>query len=106
MYLNDACNNFLQEVAPFVSEISFSRRSRFVILDHSVDNEKFVLKIYYDKEQLDHLIEQYVNEMLSTLKNSEKLYDAEWDTHNVIVDNSVTSWQYFDDVVCLIVKTL
>ena len=106
MYLNDACNNFLQEVAPFVNEISFSRRSRFVILDHSVDSEEFALKIYYDKEQFDHLIDQYVNEMLSTLKNSKELYDAGWDTHNVIVDNSITSWQYFDDVVCLIVKTL
>ena len=48
-----------------------------MILDHSVDSEEFALKIYYDKEQFDHLIDQYVNEMLSTLKNSKKLYDQD-----------------------------
>ena len=105
MYLNDACNNFLQEVAPFVSEISFSRRSRFVTLDHSVDSEEFALKIYYDKEQFDHLIDQYVNEMLSTLKNSKKLYDAGWDIHNFIVDRFNVACDYFGDVIYLIVKT-
>ena len=77
MSLIDGCNDFVREAATFVCEISFSRRSRFVILDHSVDSEEFALKIYYDKEQFDHLIDQYVNEMLSTLKNSKKLYDQD-----------------------------
>ena len=34
------CQDFMKEVARSVSSISFSRRSRFVILDHSVDNEE------------------------------------------------------------------
>ena len=51
-----------------------------MILDHSVDNEEFVLKIYYDKDQFEHLIDQYVNDLLAELKNNKKLYDADWDS--------------------------
>ena len=51
-----------------------------MILDHSVDNEEFVLKIYYDKDQFEHLIDQYVNDLLAELKNNKKLYDAGWDS--------------------------
>ena len=105
MYLIDACNDFVQEAAPFVSEISFSRRSRFTILDHSVDIEEFVLKLYYDKEQFEHLIDRYVNEMLSAIKNSKKLYDAGWDIHNFIVDRFNVACDYFGNVIYLIVKT-
>ena len=105
MYLIDTCNDFVQEAAPFVSEISFSRRSRFTILDHSVDIEEFVLKLYYDKEQFEHLIDRYVNEMLSAIKNSKKLYDAGWDIHNFIVDRFNVACDYFGDVIYLIVKT-
>ena len=77
-----------------------------MILDHSVDNEEFVLKIYYDKDQFEHLIDQYVNEMLAELKNNKKLYDAGWDVHNIIIDRfEVACGGYFNDAVYLIVKT-
>lgn len=99
------CNDFVPEVAPFVSEIFFGRRSRFTIIDHSVDYEEFVLKIYYDFEQFGYLIDQYVNEMMSALKNRKKFYDAGWDVHNVIVDNFEISCDYIRDTVWLIVKT-
>ena len=51
----------MKNYANFASSISFSQSSRFVILDHSV-NEEFILKIYYDKERFGHLIDQFVNE--------------------------------------------
>lgn len=75
--LVNSVDYFMRNNVPFCLNISFERRSRFVILDYSVDAEEFNLKIYYDKEQFDHLIDQYVNEMLSTLKNSKKLYDQD-----------------------------
>ena len=65
-----------------------------MILDHSVDNEEFVLKIYYDKDQFEHLIDQYVNELL-----------AELDVHNIIIDRFEGACDYFNDAVYLIVKT-
>ena len=55
--LIDVCQDFMKEVARSVSSISFSRRSRFVILDHSADNEEFVVKIFFEKDQLEHLID-------------------------------------------------
>ena len=66
---------------------------KFTTIRTSVDNEEFVLKIYYDKDQFEHLIDQYVNEMLAELKNNKKLYDAGWDVHNIIIDRF--------EVVCL-----
>lgn len=59
--LLDSVEIFMKNYANFASSISFSQRSRFVILDHSV-NEEFILKIYYDKERFGHLIDQFVNE--------------------------------------------
>lgn len=55
--LIDVCQDFMKEVARSVSSISFSRRSRFVILDHSVDNEELVVKIFFEKDQLEYLID-------------------------------------------------
>ena len=43
--LIDVCQDFMKEVA------------RSVILDHSVDNEEFVVKIFFEKDQLEHLID-------------------------------------------------
>ena len=76
-----------------------------MILDHSVDIEEFVLKPYYDKKQFERLIDRYVNEILSAIKNSKKLYDAGWEIHNVIVHRFNVACDYFGDVVYLIVKT-
>lgn len=70
MSLIDVCHDLMREVALSISSSSFSRRSSFVILDHSVDNEEFVVKIYFDKEQFEHLIDQYVKEMLDELKQN------------------------------------
>ena len=75
------------------------------MLGGKYDIEEFVLKPYYDKEQFEHLIDQYVNEMLLAIKNSKKLYDAGWDIHNVIVDRFNVACDYFGDVVYLKVKT-
>ena len=36
---------FMRNNVPFCLNISFERRSRFVILDYSVDAEEFTLKI-------------------------------------------------------------
>lgn len=75
------------------------------LLGGKYDIEEFVLKPYYDKEQFEHLIDRYVNEMLLAIKNSKKLYDAGWDIHNVIVDRFNVACDYFGDVVYLKVKT-
>ena len=79
---------------------------KFTTIRTSVDNEEVVLKIYYDKDQFEHLIDQYVNEMLAELKNNKKLYDAGWGVHNIIIDRfEVACGSYFNDAVYLIVKT-
>ena len=78
---------------------------KFTTIRTSVDNEEVVLKIYYDKDQFEHLIDQYVNELLAELKNNKKLYDAGWDVHSIIIDRFEGACDYFNDAVYLIVKT-
>lgn len=50
--LIDSVDYFMKNNSPFASALSFSRRCRFVILDHcsnyNDDIDEFVLKIYYD----------------------------------------------------------
>ena len=54
---------FKQYHAPFVSEISFHQR-KFVIFDYFIKKNQFTVKIDYDKEQLGHLIDHFVHEMI------------------------------------------
>ena len=79
---------------PFASTISFSRRSRFVILHHKVN--EFALKIYCYKEQLGHLIDQYVNDMIREIKFNKKVNDAGWDNQVVFVDRIEQTPDYFE----------
>ena len=84
----------------------FARRSRFVILDRCVNgNDEFVLKIYYDKEQYEHLIDQYVNEMIREIKSNMIPNDAGWDNQFVLVDRIENSPDYFESTVFLVLKT-
>ena len=55
----------MKEVAPFVGK--FSKRM-FVLLDYSVDDESFVIKIFYSKGNFEHLIQEFVCEMIDELK--------------------------------------
>ena len=57
---------FMKNYAPFCSEISFHQR-RFVILDYSIKETEFTVKIDYYKEEFDHPIHQYVMIWLSAL---------------------------------------
>ena len=66
--------NSCQEVAPFLTSCSFSRKSRFTIIDYGVNQDELVVKIYYDKDQFEHLIDSYVREMIDKIqKNREPL---------------------------------
>ena len=55
----------MKEVAPFVCK--FSKRM-FVLLDYSVDDEAFVIKISYNKDKFEHLIQEFICEMIAKLK--------------------------------------
>ena len=93
--------------APFCSKISLHQR-RFVILDHSVCDFEFTVKINYDKKEfghlidqhvmemikVGHLIDQYVMEMIKAIKENRKLCDAGWNNCNVLVEETEVS-EYF-----------
>ena len=84
---------FLKNYAPFCSKMSFNQR-RFAILDHSVHDFEFTVKINYDKEEFGHLVYQYVSEMIKASKENKELNDAGWDNSTVFVDETKVS-EYF-----------
>ena len=92
--LIDSVDYFMRNNAPFASTIYFSWRSRFVILHHKVN--EFVVKIYCDKEQFGHLIDQYVNDMIREIKVNKKLNEAGWDNQVVFVDRIEQTPDYFE----------
>ena len=83
----------MNNCAPFCSKISLHQR-RFVILDHSVCDFEFTVKINYDKKEFGHLIDQYVMEMIKAIKENKKLCDAGWNNCNVLVEETEVS-EYF-----------
>ena len=94
---------FMENYAPFASKISFHQR-RFVILDYSINDTEFTVKINYDKEEFDHLIFQYVSEMTKAIKENKGLNDAGWDSSTVLTEEHEVS-EYFRCCVFLSVKT-
>ena len=103
--LVNSVDYFMRNNVPFCLNISFERRSRFVILDYSVDAEEFTLQIYYDKEQFGHLIDEYEKDMIRAIKVNRKLNDADWDNSVVFVDECERIAEYFEFPFFLTVKT-
>ena len=103
--LVDSLNFFMKNNALSASTISFSQRSRFVIIDHEIEDNEFCIKIYYDKEQFSQLITLFVNEMISEIKGNKKLNDAGWDNSTVFVEKTETASDYFGCCFFLTVKT-
>ena len=94
--LVNSVDYFMRNNVPFCLNISFERRSRFVILDYSVDAEEFTPQIYYDKEQFGHLIDEYEKDMIRAIKVNRKLNDADWDNSVVFVDECERIAEYFE----------
>ena len=63
----DVCHKFMKEVAPYVGK--FSKR-RFVLIDYSVNDEMFEIKVSYCKDQFEHLIQEFVQKIIEKLKKS------------------------------------
>ena len=79
----DVCCKFMTEIVPFIGP--FSQR-RFVCVDYSVCDEEFVIKVDYDKDQCEHLIQEYVCKIPEELKIS-KLYRHSWAIHRPLCEN-------------------
>ena len=78
----DSCHKFMSEVVPFVG--FFSQR-RFVLVDHSVSDEEFVIKVNYEKDNLQHLIQKFVRDIIKEAQRS-KLYKYNWAVHRPLFD--------------------
>ena len=79
--------------APFASQISFHSR-RFVILDYSISDTEFTVKINYDKDKFGHLIVEYVRDMINAIRDNRVLRNYGWMNDTVFIHESETS-DYF-----------
>ena len=94
---------FKQYHAPFVSEISFHQR-KFVIFDYFIKKNQFTVKIDYDKEQLGHLIDHYVHEMILGIRTNQILRDCGYWNDTVFVFEQEVS-EYFGNCYFLTVNS-
>ena len=63
----DVCHKLMKEVVPYVGKFS----KRFVSIDYSVNDEVFMIKVFYCKDQFEHLIQEFGQEIIEELKKSE-----------------------------------
>ena len=94
----NVCHKFVKEVAPFFGK--FSKRM-FVLLDYSVNDEASAIKISYSKDNFEHVMQQFVCEMIDELKKSE-LSRYCWATHRVLYEE-VENDEYSQPAIKLLV---
>ena len=95
----DVSQKFMFEIVPFIS--LFSQR-RFVFVDYSVCDEEFVVKVDYDKDQFEYLIQEYVCKILEELRNS-KIHKYNWAAHRPFCEDIEVPDNYFLDRVLITV---
>ena len=84
---------FMKNNVPYVTQISFHSR-RFVILDYSINDTEFTVKINCDKEEFGHLIVEYVRDMINAIRDNRVLRNYGWMNDTVFIHESETS-DYF-----------
>lgn len=57
----EACHKFMSEI---VLHIPPFRKRRFVLVDHSVSSDEFVIRVNYDKDQFEHKINEFVHDII------------------------------------------
>lgn len=57
----------MSEVVPFIGP--FSQR-RFVLVDYSVSDEEFVIKVNCEKDKFEHLIQEFVCDIIMEAQRS------------------------------------
>lgn len=82
----EACHKFISEIVSFIPP--FCQR-KFVLVGDSVSSDEFVIKVNYDKEQFEHLTNEFVCGITKEAQNS-RLHRYNWEVHQPleIVDSS------------------
>ena len=73
----DVCHKFMSEIIFFIGP---SSQRRFVSVSHFVCDEEFVIKVDYDKEKFEDLIQEYVCKILEEFRNN-KFHSYIWAVH-------------------------
>ena len=95
----DVCHKFVKEVASYVGKFS----KRFVSIDYSVNDTVFEVKVSYCKDQFEHLIHDFVQEMFEELKKS-KWFKCCWAVHCILCEEIETPEQHFSHTVKISVQ--
>lgn len=94
----DVCHKFMSETVTFIGP---SSRRRFFSVSYFVCDEEFVIKVDYDKDRFEHLIQEYACKILEELRNN-KFHRYIWAVHRPLCENIRVSDNYF--LYCALVK--
>ena len=77
----------------------------FVLIDYSVSYNDFVMKINYDKDQFEHLITEFVKNVIKETQNR-KLHRYGWAVDRPFCEDIVDSKNYFLHSVVITITTI
>lgn len=87
----EACHKFISEIVSFIPP--FCQR-KFVLVGDSVSSDEFVIKVNYDKEQFEHLTNEFVRDITKEAQNS-RLHRYNWAVHRPLVQEIVDPSSFF-----------
>lgn len=71
-----------------------------MLVDHSVSDDEFVIKINYDKSQFEHRINEFVGRIIREAQNSD-LYRYNWKVHRLLCEEIEESESYFGNSIII-----
>ena len=98
----EACHAFMTELVPYILPF---RQRMFVLIDYSVSSDDFVIKINYDKYRFEHLITEFVRNIIKKAQNS-KLHRCGWAVDRPLCEDIVDSKNYFLHAVVITITTI
>ena len=98
----EACHEFMTEIALFILPF---RQRMFVLIDYSVSFDDFVIKINYDKDQFEHLIIEFVRNIIKKAQYS-KLHTYGWAVDRPFCEDIVDPKNYFLHSVVITITTI
>ena len=86
----EACDRFMSE-AQFFLPID---QRRFVLLEHRVDQDAFVIIANYEKHMFEHKINEFLRDLIKEAQNTD-LYRYDWAVYRPLCEKIMDPKSYF-----------
>ena len=92
----------MSEIVPFI--LTFKQRM-FALIDYSVSSNDFVMKSFYDEDQFEYFITEFIRTIIKSAQNS-KLHRYGWAVDRSFCEDIVDSKNYFLPFIAIAITTV